>query len=131
MLELFKKYLSKEFVLYGIIGVSGVLIDLVTFYLLEHHYGMNYQLANCISTSLGITNNFFLNAFFNFGKTDQLGKRFVKFYTVGLVGLGVTALLLYISVGLLGWNAVISKGVIIIIVFLLQYTLNKKFSFSR
>lgn len=130
MLAVIQKCLSRNFILYGLIGVSGVLLDLISFYVLEHHFDVNYQLANWISASLGITNNFLLNAFINFRKVDQLFKRYLKFYAVGLFGLAVMAAFLYVLVEQFGWDAFISKLSTVIIVFLLQYGLNKKFSFG-
>ncbi len=122
--------LSRQFVLYSIIGVSGVLIDVAVYWLLVQWAGVNYQLANCISTSCGITNNFFANAFLNFKATDQLFVRYVKFYCVGLLGLGVSAVLLYFFVEVFGLDSLISKALTIVVVVIIQYSLNKKISFS-
>ena len=130
MLSGWKKLISKNFVLYGCIGVSGVLIDLIIFYLLVEKLSWNYQLANWVSTSLGIINNFFLNAFVNFGKTDHLLKRFARFYMIGLLGLFITALILFVLVELFQLDSVAAKGVTIVVVFLVQYGLNKRFSFK-
>lgn len=131
MLKSIKNRLSKHFILYAFIGISGVLLDLISFYILEHYFGVNYQLANAISTSLGITNNFLLNTFFNFRQFDKLLWRYLKFYAVGLLGLTVTALFLYVLVDHFSWDTLYAKALTIIIVFLLQYGLNKKFSFGQ
>ena len=126
----FKKYVSKQFILYGVIGVSGVTIDFLTFYLFVEYFEINYQIANWLSTSLGILNNFFLNAYLNFGKTDRLLIRLFKFYAIGLLGLLITALLLFIMIEVVGVNAMLAKGLSIFVVVLVQYSLNKKISFG-
>ena len=131
MVKLIQERVSKHFILYACIGITGVCLDLLGFYVLTHYFEINYQLANFTSTTLGITNNFLLNTFFNFRKFDQLLRRYLKFYAVCLLGLGITALSLHILVGQLAWSAFYVKVLMIGIVFFLQYSLNKKFSFSR
>ena len=67
-----------ELVRYCVIGVSGATLDALLFYLLTH-IGIHYQIANLISVSCGIVNNFFLNAFFNFKTKNRLLFRFCSF----------------------------------------------------
>jgi putative flippase GtrA len=125
--ELWQRY--RNFVLYQLIGVSGVLLDLVLFLVLYNVVGMHEQLATVISTSAGITNNFLLNSFLNFRKRDGLLHRFVRFYTVGLLGIGLVALLLVVFHTWLGIDANIVKVVSMPIVAVLQFSLNKRWSF--
>ncbi len=121
----------REFVVYCLIGGSGVTLDCLVFVGLTMGLGWHYQLANAISVSCGICNNFFLNAFFNFKRTDRLWLRFLSFYSVGLLGLGVSAALLWLFVEVLCWNELIAKLVIIFVVTILQFTLNKCVTFRR
>ena len=121
----------REFVVYCLIGGSGVTLDCLVFMGLTIGLGWHYQLANAISVSCGICNNFFLNAFLNFKRTDCLWLRFLSFYSVGLLGLGVSAALLCLFVEVLSWNALISKLVIIFVVTVLQFTLNKCVTFRK
>jgi putative flippase GtrA len=117
--------------MYGIIGVSGVALDLATFYLFHSLVGMNHQVANVLSTSIGITNNFFWNAFLNFKTKDNLLKRYISFYMVGLTGLALTAAILFVFVDYLKFDATVVKAGSLIFVLLVQYSLNKKFSFKK
>ena len=126
---LWAKY--REFVVYCVIGVCGVTLDGVVFAALTYGCGWHYQAANAVSVSCGICNNFFLNAFFNFRRTDRLWLRFLSFYGVGLTGLGVSAALLWFFVAWLGWDELIAKVVIIFVVTVLQFTLNKCVTFRK
>jgi protoporphyrinogen oxidase len=119
----------RHFTLYSLIGVMGVSIDILVFFLLTSS-NVHYQIANVFSTSGGILNNFFLNAFFNFKQTDKLMKRMLTFFSVGMLGLLLTAFLLMIFVDKLGFDARIVKVFSIVVVTVVQYTLNKKFSFG-
>lgn len=121
----------KNFVIYCIIGVSGVTLDFTVFYLLNLLPGMHYQFANFISVSCGITNNFILNAFFNFKTRDKLLLRFLQFYAVGVVGIIISSFLLNLFIEIIGLKILITKLLIIFIVTIVQYTLNRTFSFRR
>lgn len=120
---------SRQLVLYALIGASGVLLDYALFLLLFNVAGWHEQVANAVSTTAGITNNFLLNAFFNFRKHDRILLRALRFYTVGAAGIGLTFLLLEMFSGWLGINANLVKALSLPVVLLFQYTVNKKWSF--
>ena len=120
---------SRQLVLYALICASGVLLDYALFLLLFNVAGWHEQVANAVSTTAGITNNFLLNAFFNFRKHDRILLRALRFYTVGAAGIGLTFLLLEVFSGWLGINANLVKALSRPVVLLFQYTVNKKWSF--
>ena len=126
--ELWQRY--RTFVVYQLIGVSGVLLDLVLFLVLYNVVGMDAQLATVISTSAGIVNNFLLNSFLNFRMRDGMLRRFVRFYSVGLLGIGLVALLLLVFDSWLGVDANIVKIASMPVVAIFQFFLNKKWSFA-
>jgi putative flippase GtrA len=119
----------RTFVLYSLIGISGASLDLLAFYLLVSYIGVSPQLANCISVSLGICNNFCWNAWLNFKVTDKLFRRFISFYLVGLVGLAISAICLYIGTNWLGFSPTPVKVASIVLVVLTQYNFNRILSF--
>lgn len=112
---------------YAVIGVCGVLLDLLLFALLVH-LGMAPVPATVLSTSAGIVNNYVLNARFNFGTTVNFtqGRRFL---TVGLLGLVVAAVSLQLLVTL-GLDPLQAKAVSLPIVLVGQFLANKRWSFA-
>ena len=123
-------FLNRSLVLYAVIGLSGVTLDYLLFLLLFNVVGLHAQLANAVSTTVGIVNNFTLNALLNFRKRDQLLLRFARFYSVGLAGIAVTFVLLQVLSGFAGIDPNIVKAASLPIVLLCQYTLNRKWSFA-
>ncbi|MEU9325190.1 GtrA family protein [Streptomyces canus] len=115
---------------YALIGGSGVALDLVVFLLLHNLTGMNEQLANALSTTLGIANNFVLNARFTFQRRDRLVVRFLRFYAVGLTGIALTNLLFLAFTDGLGIDANLVKAGSLPLVLALQFVLNRKWSFA-
>lgn len=113
-----------------LIGLSGVAIDVIAYAILTELFDVNVFLANVISVSLGITNNFFLNRQFNFKKKDSVVKRFVFFYSIGLLGLLLSEVLLFAFIERLGLDSAISKILTLPFVLIFQYSFNKRFSFG-
>lgn len=120
----------RTFLLYAAIGCSGVLLDLVLFLLLYNALGVHEIAATAISTTAGITNNFLLNSFVNFRKRDDMLRRFLRFYAVGVLGIGLTAALLAVFSTGLGVDPNVVKVVSLPVVLVLQFTLNKRWSFG-
>ncbi len=120
----------RQLIRYTLIGGSGVALDLVAFLLLHNWAGMHEQLANPISTTLGITNNFVLNALFTFERRDRIVVRFLRFYAVGLTGIVLTYLLFLVFTDALGIDANIVKAGSLPLVLALQFALNRKWSFA-
>ncbi|MFE6484303.1 GtrA family protein [Streptomyces sp. NPDC057757] len=120
----------RQLLRYSLIGGSGLALDLVLFLLLHNLAGMDEQFANAISTTLGIANNFVLNALFTFERRDRIVVRFLRFYAVGLTGIALTNLLFLVLTDALGIDANLVKVGSLPLVLALQFALNKKWSFA-
>jgi putative flippase GtrA len=122
---------NRHLLKYSFIGGTGVVLDFVSFAALTHALLLPYLPANAISVSLGITNNFFLNAFYNFHTRDRLLCRFIRFYSIGLLGLLISSVIMFILVNLISLNALSAKLITIVIVAVLQFYLNKTITFKN
>jgi putative flippase GtrA len=120
----------RQLVRYTLIGGTGVAVDLLVFLLLHNAVGLGEQLANWISTTLGITNNFVLNALITFDRRDRIVVRFLRFYAVGLTGIALTFLLFLVFTDSLGIDANLVKAGSLPLVLALQFVLNRKWSFA-
>lgn len=120
----------RQLITYALVGGSGVLLDLGAFLLLYNVAGLHEQVANVLSTSLGITNNFVLNALFTFSKRDRLLMRYLRFYAVGLTGITLTFVLLAVFSRGLGIDPNLVKAGSLPVVLVFQFLLNRKWSFA-
>lgn len=120
-----------NFLFYSLIGVSGASLDYLVFFLLHAVAGFDKYWVNALSVTLGISNNFLLNAFLNFQSTNRLARRFLYFYGVGILGLVLSIVLLHIGVDLLQMNAPLVKFLSIFAIVLLQYNINKILAFGK
>lgn len=120
---------NRELILYGIIGGSCAFLDFVIFSAFVH-IGINYLISNSIGVICGIVTSFFLNRKYNFKVTDKTERRFLLFFLVGLFGLMLSSLILYICVKQLDWNDFYAKILTIGIVSLIQFIINKTVTFK-
>jgi putative flippase GtrA len=145
LIYIYKKY--RNVILYGIIGLSGVMLDIAIYNLLIN-LSVYYQIANVISVHVGIINNFIWNALINYRIKNKHFVKLLRFYSVGLCGWGLSALLLfifkdlqnvpeYINSYLYFFNPMLQPGEMLVkafvvcIVVLFQFLLNHYFSFRK
>ena len=126
---LFRKY--RELVVYCMIGCTGAGLDFVIYALLTSVAGLHYQLANFLSVSFGIVNNFFWNYFFNFKAKNRMLLRLGSFYAVGMFGWALSACCLWLFIEYFGLHSLIAKLGTIFFVTVVQFCLNKFITFRK
>jgi putative flippase GtrA len=122
---------KKQFVLYCLIGGCGTAVTCVCYALLVQVFHLHYQLANAIGYGAGTILSFALNARYNFRTYDKPFLRLACFLFVALLGWAAAAGLLGLLVGHYHFNALFAYAIVIIIVLLLQYNLNRLSSFRK
>lgn len=128
ILKLYSKF--RNLILYGIIGSCSSGLDFLLYTLFVEVFGWHYILSNCISVLAGITTSFTLNRNYNFKIKDKTRQRFAIFLTIGLCGMMVSNLILYLCVDILNWNKIVSKLLSIVLVVVFQFILNKYITFK-
>jgi putative flippase GtrA len=122
---------KKQFLLYCVIGASGVTLDFGIYSLLVKTKLLDYQAANAIGYASGTLLSFILNAKFNFRVTDKIALRLLSFFSVAFLGWLASAGLLHLLIGRLGFDKYLSKLATLVVVVLLQYNLNRLLSFRK
>jgi dolichol-phosphate mannosyltransferase len=125
----------KRFLRFGIVGFSGVFVDLGVFYLLRTVLGLGLTRSAILSSEVAIINNFLWNDLWTFGDISrrQQGKRqrfrrFLKFNVVCLSGLILNVLIVNFLFNILGINEYIAKLVAIAVVTFWNFWFNLKLS---
>ncbi|MCR4964682.1 MAG: GtrA family protein [Bacteroidales bacterium] len=120
----------RNFILYGLIGGICTVVDIAIFYLLQITE-MHYLLDNIISYNIGIILSFFLNRHYNFKIKDKPKTRFLSFYLISLLGLGLCEVLLWIFTDGLHINSLLSKIIATIIVGVFQFICVQRITFKK
>lgn len=125
----FQKY--RNFIVYSMIGIGGLVIDVGLFWLLHSALDINYYLANTVSSLTSMTNNFLWNSFINFNVRDNLISRYFRFIGVGIIGIILTTLIFYIFIDHLHFLPLLVKIFSIGVVVIVQYFLNSRITFKE
>ena len=123
------KELFRNLVLYGLIGCFAAGTDALLFYILTTVVGMFPLHANLISVPVGIMISFLLNRHFNFKVTDHPVKRGFIFFAVGLFGMTISQGILWVGLST-SFEPIVVKLFSVVVVALIQFTLNKLISFG-
>lgn len=129
VVNLYYKY--RNLILYGIIGCFTASLDFITYTLLTQAFGMHHITANCISVPVGIITSFLLNRAYNFKVKDHPVQRFSIFLAVGLCGMLLSNLILFIGIDRMECNKIMVKLVSIVLVVFIQFLLNKFITFRQ
>jgi putative flippase GtrA len=120
----------RTLVIYGAIGTVGATLDFLAFSALVLWVDMSPVVATVISVTVGIANNFLMNARWNFRVGDSLLRRWWMFYSVGLIGVVASALAIWALVSLTPVGPLVAKLISIPPVVLAQFIANRRFTFA-
>jgi dolichol-phosphate mannosyltransferase len=122
-----------RFIRFGVVGFSGVFVDMGVFYLLREFVRLGLTRSAILSAEVAILSNFLWNDLWTFGDISkrQKGwskrfKRFLKFNLVCLAGLILNVLIVNLLFNLLGMNEYIAKLIAIAAVTLWNFWINLK-----
>ena len=127
----------KRFLKFGLVGFSGVFVDMTIFYLLSDKASLGWGLtrSKMIAAEVAVLNNFLWNDLWTFRDLakQQIGwkkriKRFVKFNLICLVGIGLNLIILNILVNYFGVNKYLANLIAIAIVTIWNFWFNLKLS---
>jgi dolichol-phosphate mannosyltransferase len=124
-----------RFLRFGVVGFSGVFVDMGVFYVLREILGFALTRSAIFSSEVAIFNNFLWNDLWTFGDISQKQKgwrkrvkRFLKFNLICLSGLILNVLIVNFLFNFLQVNQYLAKLIAIAIVTLWNFWFNLKLS---
>lgn len=98
---------------YVLVGGLAFVVDFGGLYLLTEHAGLHYLVANALAFTLGLATNYLLSVTWVFSRrsVDSRAREFAIFAAVGLVGLGINELVMWLMTDHAGTHYLISKVV--------------------
>lgn len=128
--KLFHSENFSQLIKYVLIGVLGLVVDF-GIYMILTHFNVNVEIANMISSTCGIINNFFWNSYTNFKVHDKMFLRFISYFIVGQITTVFTTVSLFIFTTKLGFPHLIVKVVATFVATLIQFVINKIVTFRK
>ena len=126
------KHAGIELFRYLLIGGSAFVIDISFLYLLTDNIGIHYLVSTAIAFFLASCFHYLLSVSWVF-RTRSVSKKsieFTVFFGIGVVGLGLTEILMYVFTDLVGFYYLFSKFPATALVFFWNY-LARKFLLFR
>ncbi len=127
----------QRFIKFGIVGLSGVFVDMLVLYLLSDPSTLGWGItrSKIIAAEASIISNFLWNDLWTFGDISQQQrglsarlKRFLKFNLICATGLLLNVLILNVLFNYLGMNRYLANLIAIVCVSMWNFWLNLKLS---
>lgn len=116
---------------FGIVGFSGVFIDVGFTWLCKEKFRFSKYTANSVGFFLATLSNYLLNHYWTFKKNNPAEiLEFGRFFFVALIGLFLSNLIIYLLADKAKINFYVAKCVAILIVSLWNFTANYFYTFA-
>lgn len=125
-----------QFVRYLVTGGLAFVVDFGLFALCLYKFEWHYLLANLVGLIAGLVLNYVLSVVWVFSECKRVlenkkAAEFSIFAIVGFAGVGINQLLMYLMVGRLEWNEMLSKMVAAILVLMWNFGARKLMLFRK
>jgi putative flippase GtrA len=128
---LFSKAIILKIIKFGVVGLSGMVIDFSTTYLCKEILKIHKYVSNAIGFTLAASWNYLFNRIWTFeSHNPHMGYEFFRFFMVSLIGLGINTLILWFLVSKLKQHFYLSKLLAIAVVMVWNFVLNLMVTFT-
>lgn len=130
----------KRYVHFGIVGGSGVVVDMGVVFLLADPkiLALNLSLSKALAAEIALLNNFVWNEVWTFGDISAIEShwraralRLVKFNLICLAGIGLSIVLLNLEVRWIGMNVYVGNLIAILMSSFWNFGMNLKFGWNK
>jgi len=121
-----------QFFRYGFVAVASLAVDFSLLILFAEVFNMHYLIAASLSFIFGITTNYLLSTLWVFHSSKLENKRseLMAFIAIGLVGLLLTDLILWLCTHVFGVYYIASKCIAVLLVYFWNFGMRKYFLFN-
>lgn len=124
---------KRRFTRFGVVGISGVVINTALLYLLVQFGHMNHLIAAGIASEVSILSNFALNDLWTFRDADPETtwvRRALQYNAVALSGMVISLGILFVLADLIGIHYLLANLFSIGTATLSNYALNSRFTWG-
>ncbi len=110
MFDFFNRVYFYKFLKFGVVGLSGVLVDFGITYTCKEVLKIPKYVSNAMGFTVAASWNYFFNRIWTFQSHDpEITAEFLRFFSVSLIGLGINTLILWLLVSKFKMNFYVSK----------------------
>lgn len=126
---------NTELVAYLFAGVATTVVNYVVYFAATRYMGMGVMAGTWTAWVVAVAFGYAVNKAFVFHTHCEslaaLAREAVSFFAMRLVSLGMETVLMYVTVELLGFNDLVMKLIVNIVVIILNYVFSKLFIFKK
>lgn len=132
MKRIVSSLLTRQFIRYLYVGGLSFLVDFACLYYLTEHIGMHYLISATLAFSLGLTTSYLLCLawVFDFRRMPNRWHEFMVFSAIGLFGLVLNNLLLWLLTEHAGLYYLVSKIIATAAILFFNFSLRRWLLFS-
>lgn len=118
---------TREFIRYGVASLLALAIDTGLLFFLTEIHEVSYLISGAVGFVAGMVAIYILSVRWVFDQRAVMNPlmEFALFATIGLVGLGINELMLFVFTGLLSIHYLLSKIISVVIVFSWNFAARK------
>ena len=131
MVDMLTRDVAWKFVKFGVVGVSGVVVDFGFTYIFKEWFKIQKYVANAIGFTIAASSNYFLNRIWTFHSNNpQIAVEYGQFLFVSLIGLAINTLVLWLLVSKVKFNFYFAKLFAIGVVTIWNFVVNLNYTFA-
>ena len=135
MKRLWKLFVNRETITYGIAGVSTTIVNFIAYHLFCNVLGIPNLIANAIAWVIAVSFAYVVNARWVFQDKQEdaanESKKIAKFFGARVVTFGVEEVGMFLLVDVLHGPNLMMKAVVAVLVIILNYIFSKLFVFTK
>ena len=118
---------------FGLVGLSGLLIDFSITYLLKEKVLINKYIANATGFSCAVISNFLLNKYWTFNSVSNklISNQFFLFAIISVMGLCINSSVIMLLIKKMNIRFYLSKAIAVCIVFIWNFSMNNYITFHQ
>jgi putative flippase GtrA len=122
-----------EFIRYFVASFVALLVDAGSLYVLTSYFAVDYLVAGALAFALGITVIYILSVtwVFEARTSKSVGYEFLVFLVIGILGLGLNELVLWVGTGIFLLPILLSKLLSVAVVFSWNFGARKAMLFRH
>lgn len=133
VIQMLKKY--RSFIAYAVFGVFTTIVNIASYSVCYNNLGLSNTFSNVIAWILAVTFAYLTNKVWVFDskswKRDVLKKEVMAFISCRIATGILDLVLMYVSVDLMDWNALLMKICSNVLVIILNYVFSKLVIFKK
>ena len=131
MFNFIEKALVIKFIKFGVVGLSGLLIDFGFTYFFKEIVKVQKYVANALGFTIAASSNYLFNRLWTFQSNNpEIAVEYIEFLFISMIGLALNTFFLWILVSRFKYNFYLSKLFAIGIVTIWNFFMNLYFTFN-